>query len=70
MALHPMGFFICNSLMVALGVFRTDSPHGMYTYDMNGNVGVFLIYMFFAISFPLLIIWGFRKIKTLIICQK
>lgn len=69
MALHPTGFFLCNSILVALGVFKSDSPHGMYTYNMNGNIGAFICYMVSGIVFPLLSIWLFRKMRFRI-CQK
>lgn len=63
MALHILGFFMCNSLLKSMSVFTSDSPHGLYTYDMNGNLLIFLFYMVFAIGVPLLIISGFRVVK-------
>ena len=64
MALHIVGFFICNSLLKVFGVFSIHSPHGMYTFDLNGNICLFLLYMFFAVGVPLLIIKGIRMMKA------
>lgn len=66
MALHIFGFFLCNSLLKNLGVFSELSPHGLYTYNMNGNFWVFILYLLFGILVPMLIISCFRSIKTFI----
>lgn len=62
MALHILGFFMCDSLLKSMDVFTSDSSHGLYTYKMNGNVLLFLLYMAFAIGVPLLVIKVFRLI--------
>lgn len=67
MALHILGFFICNSLLKTIGVYSSDSPHGLYTYNMDGNVCVLVLYILFGIGVPLLTICVFRKIIGLLV---
>lgn len=67
MALHIVGFFICNSLMEMLGVFQQGDPKGMYTYQMQGNILIFVCYTSFAICFPLTAIMLIRQFKSIII---
>ena len=67
MALHIVGFFICNSLMELLGVYQQGDPKGMYTYQMQGNILLFVCYTAFAISFPLTSIKLFRRLKSIIL---
>ena len=62
MALHIMGLFACNSILLKCGVFSSTSSHGMYTYILNGNIWLLLIYTVFGVSVPLLIMFVFRKI--------
>ena len=66
MALHIVGFFICNSLMELLGVYQQGDPKGMYTYKMQGNILIFICYMVFAIGFSLTSINLFRRLKSII----
>lgn len=63
MSLHIMGFFICSSLLWKLGILSIDSPHGMYTYNQTGNFWQLAIYVVFGITFPLVIVGIFRKLK-------
>lgn len=67
MALHIVGFFICNSLMELLGVYQQGDPKGMYTYKMQGNILIFICYMVFAIGFSLTSINLFRRLKSIIL---
>ena len=63
MAFHIIGFFICNSFMVYLGVFSLESPRGLYTYQLGDNGWILLIYTAFGVAVPLGITFVFRKIK-------
>lgn len=63
MAFHIIGFFMCNSFMVKLCVFSTDSPRGLYTYLLGDNGLLLLVYTFFGVAIPLVIMFVFRKIK-------
>lgn len=67
MALHIVGFFICNSLLEMLGVFQQGDPRGMYTYRMQGDILVFLCYTVFAVGFPLVSVMLFRRIKSIVL---
>lgn len=62
MALHILGLFACNSILLKCGVFASTSSHGMYTYLLNGSIWMLLIYTVFGVSVPLLIMYVFRKI--------
>lgn len=53
MALHILGFFCCNSLLLALGIFDTESPKGMYTFVYGKDVLCFVLYTAFGIGVPL-----------------
>ena len=66
MALHIVGFFICNSIMEMLGVYQQGDSKGMYTYQMHGNILIFVCYTAFAVSFPLMSINLFRRLKSII----
>ena len=61
MALHIMGLFACNSILLKCGVFSSASSHGMYTYLLDGNIWLLLIYTVFGVSVPLLMMFVFRK---------
>lgn len=36
------------------------------TPGVGGNIFLLLLYAFFGVGFPLLFMWGFRRVKTLI----
>lgn len=54
MALHILGFFLCNSLLVALGFFEATSEKGLYTFAYGSNVALFALYTFMGLALPLL----------------
>lgn len=62
MALHILGLFVCNSILLKWGVFDCTSSHGMYTYLLNGNIWLLLVYTIFGVLVPLLIMFIFRTI--------
>ena len=61
MMFYILGFFICNSLMVELGVFHVGEEKGLYTYVMSGNWLLLLTYVSFGIFVPLSIIYSYRN---------
>lgn len=70
MAFHITGFFICNSLMEALGVFTPLDNKGLYTYFLGNNVWLLLLYVCFGIGTSFAILFTFRGIKGLIMKNK
>lgn len=64
MAFHILGFFICNSLLSALGIFDEDAMKGTYTYLCGNRLWIVLCYVLFGIIVPLGIMSGCRKIKS------
>lgn len=63
MALHILGYMICNSLFIKLGIFTSDSRMGMYTFDINSDMKIYFCYILFGILVPLIVIESFRYIK-------
>ena len=63
MAFHILGFFICNSMLAAMGVFDINAEKGTYTYLCGDSVGKVLCYTAFGIAVPLLIMYGWRRTK-------
>ena len=66
MAFHIIGFFICNSLLVKVGVFTTGDEMG-YTYNIGNNFSLLLMYVSFAIGTSFVLLYGYRGIKHFII---
>lgn len=66
MAFHIIGFFICNSLMVRLGVFTMETSRGLYTFQLGDNGWLLLIYTIFGVAVPLIIVLLFRKLKQIL----
>lgn len=66
MALHIFGYFCCSSLLVAIGIFEKTSEKGMYTFAYGNNVVVFLLYTFFALCFPLLVVQIKNKVMAMV----
>lgn len=64
MAFHIVGFFLCNTLMVWLGVFGFGDEKGLYTYNIGDNWLILLVYVFFGVFTPLLLINLYRKVKS------
>lgn len=62
MALHILGFFMCNSVLTMGGVFSADAHRGMYTFSIDENVALFLLYLLFGIGVPLVFAFCFRKV--------
>jgi hypothetical protein len=54
-------------LMEILGVYQQGDPKGMYTYQMRGNILLFICYTLIAIGFSLVTINLFRRLKSIII---
>lgn len=70
MAFHILGFFICNSLLRHAGFFEIDAAKGTYTYCCGNRVVAVLCYIVFGVAVPLLIMWGWRKVKRIIINRR
>lgn len=64
MAFHIVGLFICNSLMVKLGIFALGDEKGLYTYNMGDNWLLLLIYVLFAIVTSFGILYGVRGVMA------
>ena len=65
MAFHIIGFFICNSLLVKVGVFAIGDDKGLYTYQIGNNYLLLIVYVFFAISTSFVILYTYRGLKCL-----
>ena len=70
MAFHILGFFICNSLLAAIGFFDVNTEKGTYTYLCGDSVSKVLCYTAFGIAVPLLIMYGWRKLKNQLLDNK
>ena len=54
MALHIFGFFICTKLLNLIGVGEgLTMASTLYTYDVESNILLAIIYLLFGIAFPL-----------------
>lgn len=67
MALHIGGFFLCNSLLIALGIFKATSEKGLYTFVYGNNVALFVLYTFIGIALPLIIVTIKNKIQHILV---
>lgn len=67
MAFHIIGFFICNSLLVKVGVFTNSDEMGLYTYNVGNNFLLLLMYVLFAIGTTFVILYGYRGLRRFII---
>lgn len=67
MAFHITGFFVCNSLLVKLGIFTSDAPKGLYTYIIGDNWILLFTYIFFAIATSFAILYTYRGFKSSIL---
>lgn len=67
MAFHIIGFFICNSVMVKIGVFSIGDEKGLYTYSMGNNLLLLLSYVCFAIGTSFALLYSFRGLRKLVI---
>ena len=63
MALHILGFFCCNSLLVEFGVFEETSEKGLYTFMYGKNIIIFFLYTICGIGLPLSVVYVKNKIK-------
>ena len=70
MAFHIVGFFVCNSVLVGLGVFDANAEKGLYTFKMGDNFFVLLVYVVFAIATSFALLYGYRGLKMLILRNK
>ena len=66
MAFHIIGFFICNSLLVKLGVFNIGDEKGLYTYKFGNEPLILLAYVSFAIGISFAILYTYRFAKRLV----
>lgn len=67
MAFHIIGFFICNSLLVKLGVFKIGDEKGLYTYKFGNNPLILLAYVSFAIGTSFVILYLYRFAKHIVL---
>lgn len=64
MALHFVGFKLCTLALQGIGMGANLSD---LTPCIGGNILLLLLYAFFGVGFPLLFMWGFRKLKDFIL---
>ena len=64
MALHILGFFCCNSILITFGVFDSTSEMGMYTFAYGKNIVLLVLYTFMGLAVPLLIVAIKNKIQN------
>ena len=67
MAFHVIGLFICNSLLVKLGVFAVTDKKGLNTYELGDNGWLLFLYVIFGIMTPIVILYSYRGARTWII---
>lgn len=64
MALHFVGFKFCTLALQGIGCGGANLCD--LTPGVDGNNLLLFVYALFGVGFPLLFMWGFRQIKTLI----
>ena len=62
MALHFVGFKLCTLVLQGIG-YEGGANLSDLTPTVGSNVLLLLIYAFFGVGFPLLFMWGFRRLK-------
>lgn len=65
MALHFVGFKFCTLALQGIGMGGANLSD--LTPGVGGNILLLFVYAFFGVGFPLLFMWGFRKIINLFI---
>lgn len=68
MALHFVGFKLCTMTLDAIG-FRGGNI-GDLTPNIGSDALLLLLYTLFGVGFPLMFMWGFRKVKGAILFLK
>ena len=63
MALHFVGFKFCTLALQGIGYWGTNLSD--LTPGVGGNMLLLFVYAFFGVGFPLVFMWGFRKIINL-----
>lgn len=63
MALHFVGFKLCTLALQGIGYGGASLSD--LTPGVGGNILLLFVYVFFGVGFPLLFMWGFKKIKNL-----
>ena len=63
MALHFVGFKLCTLALQGIGYGGASLSD--LTPGVGGDILLLFVYAFFGVGFPLLFMWGFRKIKNL-----
>jgi len=67
MALHICGFFLCTKVTDLMGLNDNLVMSGsLYTYSTGGSIGLFFLYLFFGITFPLACVYIYRKAATMV----
>lgn len=68
MALHFVGFKLCTMTLDAIG-FRGGNISDL-TPNIGSNALLLLLYALFGVGFPLVFMWGFRKVKRAVLFLK
>ena len=63
MAFHILGFFICNSLLMWLGVFKATDAKEMYTFAIGDNFLLLIVYVAISVGVSLGLIGLWRYLR-------
>lgn len=67
MAFHILGFFICNSLLLWIGVFKATDAKEMYTFAIGDNFLLLIVYVSISVGVSLGLIYLWRYLRNCIL---
>lgn len=67
MIFHIFGFFICNSLLQWLGVFKANDSEGLFTFAIEDNFLLLIVYVSISVGVSLGLIYLWRYLRKLIV---
>ena len=65
MALHFVGFTLCT--LALQGICYGGASLSDLTPGVGGDILLLFVYALFGVGFPLVFMWGFRKLKDFIL---
>ena len=66
MAFHILGFFICNSLLIWLGVFKASDAKEMYTFAIGDNFLLLIVYVTISVGVSLGLLYLIHSMNCVI----
>lgn len=66
MAFHIFGFFICNSLLIWMGVYKAIDAKEMYTFSIGDNYLLLIVYVVISIGVSLVLSYLIHSINGII----